>query len=424
MTATEPWLGAWVVERFGVTLHTGDASALPLPDLVGLALRRNPRRAHLLVSPVLGKHVPHDPRRVHGAGLQLGAAVETALAGRPATVLGYAETATGLGHAVADHLDAPYLHSTRRLVPGVAPLGGFEEEHSHATSHLLLPEDPALLVRDDVLVLVDDELSTGRTAANTIAELHALTPRRHYVVAALVELLTPQRRAAIDDLARTLGADIDVVALGSGRIELPEELAGRVAAELAARRVPDTSARPTGEVQRVPVPWPAGVRESGRHGFTAGDRVAARRAARATATALGEALRGDRVLVLGCEELMYAPTLIAAELADQRADGRRVLVSSTTRSPVHVVDEPGYPIRTGLTFPNHDGQAEAGGPRHAYNVAPALGGEPFTDVVLVVDDVADTPALHAPDGLVAQLARVADCVHLVVLPTYAPGGAR
>ncbi len=86
---------------------------------------------------------------VHGHGVELGRRVRRLLgedaAGR-AVVLGYAETATGLGHSVADGLGtAPYLHSTRRPVAGVATAGGFEESHSHATSHLLLPEDPALL---------------------------------------------------------------------------------------------------------------------------------------------------------------------------------------------------------------------------------------------------------------------------------------
>ena len=50
----------FVGEHFGVTLrgHGGE----PLGELVQLALRRNPKRAHLLVSTVLGKHVPVDPR--------------------------------------------------------------------------------------------------------------------------------------------------------------------------------------------------------------------------------------------------------------------------------------------------------------------------------------------------------------------------
>ncbi|MHC3464652.1 phosphoribosyltransferase domain-containing protein, partial [Streptomyces flavovirens] len=85
-------------------------------------------------SNVLGKHVPQRPSVVHGAGHELGARVRDLLGeteARRADVVGYAETATGLGHAVADGLGvAPDLHSTRRPVEGVAQAGGFEEAHS------------------------------------------------------------------------------------------------------------------------------------------------------------------------------------------------------------------------------------------------------------------------------------------------------
>jgi len=61
-----------VADRLAIELRTtGSTLGLDLPDLVGLAVRRNPRRAHLLVSRVLGKHVPTDPRVVLGAGLLL-----------------------------------------------------------------------------------------------------------------------------------------------------------------------------------------------------------------------------------------------------------------------------------------------------------------------------------------------------------------
>ena len=46
-------------------------------DQVGL--RRNPRRAQLLVSTVLGKHLPADPRVIAGTGRLLGALVARAL---------------------------------------------------------------------------------------------------------------------------------------------------------------------------------------------------------------------------------------------------------------------------------------------------------------------------------------------------------
>ncbi|WP_425444801.1 phosphoribosyltransferase domain-containing protein, partial [Streptomyces milbemycinicus] len=60
------WSGQWVADRLGVGLEGGDE----LRELLGLALRRNPKRAHLLVSNVLGKHVPQRPSAVHGAGVR------------------------------------------------------------------------------------------------------------------------------------------------------------------------------------------------------------------------------------------------------------------------------------------------------------------------------------------------------------------
>ncbi|MGK5728534.1 phosphoribosyltransferase domain-containing protein, partial [Streptomyces sp. URMC 124] len=216
------WSGEWVAERLGVALE-GDAR---LAELLGLALRRNPKRAHLLVSNVLGKHVPARPAEVYEAGAGLGRRVRVLLGEEEAAravVLGYAETATGLGHAVADGLGlAPYLHSTRRAVAGVAPVGGFEEEHSHATSHLLLPEDPRLLEGDGPLVLVDDEFSTGRTVLNTIAALHARFPRARYVVVALVDMRSEEDRAGLEAFAEGLGARVDLIALASGTVGLPE----------------------------------------------------------------------------------------------------------------------------------------------------------------------------------------------------------
>jgi hypothetical protein len=215
------WSGNWVAERLGVGLEGDDG----LPAMLGLALRRNPKRAHLLVSNVLGKHVPQSPSVVYGHGIALGRRVREMLGeaeAATAVVLGYAETATGLGHAVADGLGAaPYLHSTRRPVPGVTRAGGFEESHSHATSHLLLPEDPALLAGEGPLVLVDDEFSTGNTVLNTIRDLHERYPRQRYVVVALVDMRGVEDAGRLRSFAGELGARVDVVAAASGAVRLP-----------------------------------------------------------------------------------------------------------------------------------------------------------------------------------------------------------
>ncbi|MET9115632.1 phosphoribosyltransferase [Streptomyces longwoodensis] len=421
------WSGSWVAERLGVEL-VGDPG---LTELLGLALRRNPKRAHLLVSNVLGKHVPQSPSVVYGSGFALGRRVRELLGtdeAARAVVLGYAETATGLGHCVADGLGgAPYLHSTRRPVPGVARAGGFEESHSHATSHLLLPEDPALLAGDGPLVLVDDEFSTGNTVLNTVRELHGRYPRRRYVVVALVDMRSPADAGRLADLAREIGARVDLVAAASGTVRLPEGVLGKgrdlVARHEAAAGPEQPAAAPPASrtrVASVDLRWPRGLPDGGRHGFTPYHRARLERALPALAAQLAEAIPGDarRVLVLGSEELMYAPLRLAREL--EQLVPAEVRFSTTTRSPVLAVDDPGYAIRTRLVFPAHDDPADGPGERYAYNVA----GGGFDAVVAVVDSAGDTPALHAPDGLLARLAAHVPHVLRAVVPSYVPAPPR
>ena len=398
MTSADSADDGFVTSRFGVGLNAEGGE--PLDGLVRLALRRNPKRAHLLVSIVLGKHVPTDPRIVHDAGLRLGAAVAAQLDRPPALVIGYAETATGLGHCVAEALGADCLHSTRREHAPVRPSAGFEEVHSHATGHLLVPEDAALLTRPGPVVLVDDELSTGATALNTIAELHRLQPREQYIVAALVDVRTASDREQVVQAAAELGTSIEVVSLGSGTVGLPADLAMRAAEFVAS--VPkgdDVRGGPGAAVIDVPRAWPDSVRDGGRHGFTAADQDAARAAAAAQAQLIEPT--GPRVLVLGTEELMYAPLLIALELTGRPQF--EVRYSTTTRSPVLALDEPGYPIRSKLTFRAADGE------RFAYNVS----GAAFDDIVVVVDT---DDAGELVEALRVACARV----HLVRLPSYVP----
>jgi hypothetical protein len=418
------WTGTWVAERLGVEL-VGDEE---LSDLLGLALRRNPRRAHLLVSNVLGKHVPQSPSVVYGHGFALGRRVRELLGtedARAAVVLGYAETATGLGHSVADGVGlAPYLHSTRRPVPGVDTAGGFEESHSHATSHLLLPEDPGLLAGPGPLVLVDDEFSTGNTVLNTIRDLHARHPRDHYVIVALVDMRSAADLGRLEEFATEIGARVDLVAAATGTVKLPEGVLEKGQAlvaryEKAAADGPGEPAAPTARrpgAVRVELDWPKDLPDGGRHGFTPGHRIRLEAALPAMAARIADALPDGarRVLVLGFEELMYAPLRLATEL--EQAVSAEVRYSTTTRSPVLALDDPGYAIRTRLVFPAHDDPDDGPGERYAYNVAEAG----FDAVVAVVDSTGDTPDLHAPDGLLARLAEHTPSVLLAVVPSYVP----
>jgi adenine/guanine phosphoribosyltransferase-like PRPP-binding protein len=401
---TYTWTGQWVSDRLGLTLETHCGQ--DLHDLVGVAVRSNPRRAQLMVSTVLGKHMPTTPSVVERAGSALGELV--ADGPTPTLILGYAETATALAHCVGRALQATVLHSTRRRVPGYDSAVSFEEEHSHATSHLVLPGDPTLLADAARIVLVDDELSTGRTVRNTIRSIAASFPCRHFVVASLIDVRSRADVDALSALGVALGARIEAVSLSSGIVVAGACHSDRVVTVMAGLSAPAPPANRCVDV-RGRGTWSADINEGGRHGFAPNDDVRLEAAAIALARDLAPGL-GETVLVLATEELMYAPLRIARALED-RLTGT-VHFASTTRSPVKVVDAPGYPIRSALVFPAFDGPDDGPGDRFAYNVA-----EPgvYTDVLVVVD--AESDLLYTDGGLVSQLLATDARVQVLVIPT-------
>ncbi len=201
----------------------------------------------------------------------------------------------------------------------------------------------------------------------------------------------------MEQRASELDTAIEVVALAHGRASWPSDFPARAAEFVASYERPQHGDRRPAQVIAVPSGWPSDVRDGGRHGFSPLDQQAAAGAARAQAALVTP--RGSRVLVLGTEELMYAPLLVALELAE-RVEGD-VLFSSTTRSPVLAVDEAGYPIRSALRFDGPEGE------RYAYNVASG-----FDDIVVVTDTESSE--------LIEALRTVTDRVHVVRLPSYRP----
>ncbi|MFE6922470.1 phosphoribosyltransferase [Nocardia sp. NPDC057663] len=418
----------WATENLGIELRHGASFAasaaedalpgeLSIAALVQPGLRRNPRRAHLLVSTVLGKHLPTDPRIVIGAGNRLGDLVREVLGEREPVVLGFAETATGLGHCVAARIGAGcYLHSTRRQVESATTLTGFEEGHSHATSHLLQPAPADIFVNDLPLVLVDDEISTGDTAIDAVRALHAFAPRSHYVLASLVDMRTAADRAKFEAFAAELGARIDTVCLASGRTELPDGLIEAVTAMPEPELNPMAAQR--GSFGRIELTWPADVPEGGRHGILNSDvaafDIALKAATDEVHSRLDAEFAGRPVIVLGHEELMYLPLRLAAELAES---GTPTRFQTTTRSPAYVLDEPGYPLRRGFRF--HAPEPDATAQRYLYN-AQWTDGETAPVLLVVIDPPADTDELVSPDGLVDVLTASGADVLIAVLPGADP----
>lgn len=381
----------WATRTFGFGIVHLEGS-VPATELVLPGLRRNPRRAHLLVSTVLGKHIAVSPDLVIEGGHRLADRVRQSIHDGDMDVLGMAETATSLGHCVADELDAAwYLHTTRRQVTQDRVYARFQEGHSHATDHTLQPYAPGLFHHDRPLVLVDDEISTGTTALAAIEAMHRLQPRTRYVVAALVDVRTDAHRAAADRMSGTLGAPIDFVSLATGRVSIPLGM-NEAVNSLPPPKLNVPGLR-RGHANRIFAEWPEDVPEGGRHGFLRGDRKPFDHAVGAVTTRIAANLDSARpVLIVGHEELMYLPLRIGAALASRGFDTR---FQTTTRSPAYVHDDPRYPLRTGFTFSASEPEEDAA--RYLYN------GWPGAQLVLVVDASAATPRMDEDGGVIDVL---------------------
>ena len=416
---------------------TANPHHLPPDLLFGVARRRNPKRSALFVSKVLAKHVPVHPSTAVLAGLLLGRDVAAVLGATPSgasdpvgaadaladpraarqavahlrasagapsevLVLGFAETATSLGHLVRDALgsQARGLLTTRLHEEGYPPLARFEEEHSHATAHRIVHDDVGVLSSGAPLVLVDDELTTGRTVLNTIAALHDRAPRERYVVAGLLDWRGEEAEDAFAAAAARLGVRIDVVSLVRGRVE-GDIVDDRPIPPEASAEAPRDAAPPIGGPRRHTVGL---VRAGARHGWDAPHQAALEARLPELAGTIGAACGGDRILCLGTEELMYLPI----RLAELLGEGARV--QTTTRSPAIAADVGGYPLRHRRVF-EHPG--DPGRPSYVYNVAPGA----YDDVVVLVDPGARGAGGGPPDdaALVAGLAGSGARLHVVHL---------
>ena len=106
--------------------------------LVQVARRENNnKRKYLVINRLQGKHIPVHPCEALSMFRALADTVKDTYRHERLLVIGFAETATAVGAAVACALDADYMQTTRELLPGVSYLY-FSEEHSHATEQKLV----------------------------------------------------------------------------------------------------------------------------------------------------------------------------------------------------------------------------------------------------------------------------------------------
>lgn len=218
-------------------------------------------------------------------------------------MIGFAETATALGHAVYDCIEnAAYVHTTREQIRNNEPSITFVEEHSHATDQLCYAE-PHMINNNCPVILVDDEITTGKTALHIIRDIQSKFPRKEYAVLSLLDWRTEEHKQAYAEAERELGVTISTTALLSGRISFKGELLSESTYDYKPK--PQESAINRTDIDLsgffASLPYqPATfadehfyVKETGRFGLKASDRQAVHEACRLNA-ACGTISEGEK----------------------------------------------------------------------------------------------------------------------------------
>lgn len=167
-------------------------------DLVTVAKRENnTKRNYLIVNRRQGKHIPVCPKEALEMFSALADIVRRAYKNERLLIIGFAETATAIGAAVAVELGQYYIQTTRENVEGVDDYVYFTEAHSHATEQKVVRADVESVVCGrkntyggqtdgtvvtmeeplkpiDRIVFIEDEVTTGNTILSAIEKIEEL----------------------------------------------------------------------------------------------------------------------------------------------------------------------------------------------------------------------------------------------------------
>ncbi|WP_026563840.1 phosphoribosyltransferase family protein [Bacillus sp. UNC41MFS5] len=415
---------------------TDNPYELPIQELFTMAARINKKRSFLFVSKVLGKHLPINPHKGLLTAALLGSRYLETVKGTKyvetekllssfkreelyqskafipehvsPVVIGFAETATALGHAFFDCFQsADFFHTTREELKQMRPEITFEEEHSHATSHrCYIPLE--MIQNEREIILVDDELTTGKTALNIIESIHSKFPRRVYTIVSILDWRSEQDQRRFQQVQQELGIKINVVSLITGTVQVKEmrEIANRSPIierkEYAKTSVEwvDLSCYFSNTTLSVdnPMNQSAFIQETGRFGLSSSDNHCLHQKASLAAAILNQKRTGRRTLCLGTGEFMYLPMKLASLM------GNGVFYQSTTRSPIFIENKVGYGARFGASFPNPEDLSIS---HYVYNIPPGFYDELFIFMERKVELESLLPILKELEKLQIKMIKLA-----------------
>ena len=300
-------------------------------DLVKIAKRENnTKRGYLVVDPLQGKHIPVVPSQAIQLFQKLAENIRDKYPGEELLVVGFAETATAIGARVAVELKAKYIQTTREEIQGVSYLF-FSEVHSHATQQKLVKEDMDQVMGNiHRIIFVEDEVTTGNTIRNIVELLKTTyTGSMKFTIASLLNGMDE------NDFRRWEEEQVDlfyVVKTCHANYE-----------DKALKYKEDGYYFPVNPQENTNYNLTKFGGYLNPRRLVEGERY--QEACRLLADEIFHRQKissREKVLVLGTEECMY-PALCVGEKLELA--GCQVRCHATTRSPIAVSREEGYPLQ-------------------------------------------------------------------------------
>lgn len=322
-------------------------------ELVQIAKRdNNTKRPYLLVNPLQGKHVPVSPTEAMQLFHVLSKKLYETYPNEKLLIIGFAETATAIGAAIAaaSPFDTYYIHTTREPLPGMEYLF-FTESHSHATEQKLIENRLAEFIqKTDRIIFAEDEVTTG----NTILHIVRLIQSKYAALSpafGIVSILNGMTDSALESFQKQ-GILCTYMERLSG-MDDAKLLSGYTFPALLRHRYTEDSIR-----SFVPPFDKDAVKElkgcqNARIGVDIRDYLCACQAMAEEILHSPELAQTDHqdILVLGTEEFMF-PALYFAYLLEKQGRARLVQFHATTRSPILPSADMDYPLFSRYELPS------------------------------------------------------------------------
>lgn len=300
-------------------------------ELVAIAKRENNnKRKYLVVNRLQGKHIPVSPAESFKMFHELALTIKDVYNEEKLLLIGFAETATAIGAALAAELNSLYMQTTRENIANVEYLY-FSEAHSHATEQKLVKDDiDKVIGQIDRIVFVEDEVTTGNTIMDIINVMKkTYNSQVKFAVASLLNGMSDESISKYRE--NNINIHYLVKTDHSSYTSIAEEFAG------------DGEYIKCGETECDIQTVMANV----NHDYINPRRLTKGHEYKTACTRLYEEVKDiikdedERILVLGTEEMMYPAMFIGRCL--EEAD-KSVKCHATTRSPIAVSSERDYPL--------------------------------------------------------------------------------